>query len=594
MSEGPTAMPGLPDPAERMAALQRIAERSRKVAELWLGGRGKGAPALPASLAHDFMEAASRLMLQPDKLVQAHAQLWQDYMRLWQGTTLRMLGQEAPAVAEPAKDDRRFKSDAWQDPVFDMIKQGYLLSARCLQTTMRGVDGLDEAKQKRVDFYTRQLVDAIAPTNFALTNPDVLRATAETGGENLLRGFENLLEDLESGGGQLQVKMADKEAFELGRNVATTPGKVVFQNELIQLIQYAPTTKEVHSRPLLIMPPWINKFYILDLQPKNSFIKWAVDQGNTVFVVSWVNPDERHRNLTWDDYMELGPLAALGAMEQATGERQANVIGYCIGGTLLAATLGYMAATGDDRVASATFFTSIMDFQDAGELTLFTDEQQIADMERQMEEKGYLDATSMAQTFNLMRANDLIWSFVVNNYLMGKEPVPFDLLHWNADSTRMPAEVHRFYLRNMYQKNLLKEPGGISLKGVPIDLRQVHTPVFYLSAREDHIAPWPNTYAATQRYGGPKRFVLAGSGHIAGVVNPADSTKYGYWTNENLPEDPEAWLAGAAQHPGSWWPHWAEWLSQHAGGKVKARNPGRTGRLKAIEDAPGSYVKARS
>ena len=342
------------------------------------------------------------------------------------------------------------------------------------------------------------------------------------------------------------------------------------------------------------MPPWINKFYILDLQPKNSFIKWAVDQGNTVFVVSWVNPDERHRNLTWDDYMELGPLAALGAMEQATGERQANVIGYCIGGTLLAATLGYMAATGDDRVASATFFTSIMDFQDAGELTLFTDEQQIADMERQMEEKGYLDATSMAQTFNLMRANDLIWSFVVNNYLMGKEPVPFDLLHWNADSTRMPAEVHRFYLRNMYQKNLLKEPGGISLKGVPIDLRQVHTPVFYLSAREDHIAPWPNTYAATQRYGGPKRFVLAGSGHIAGVVNPADSAKYGYWTNENLPEDPEAWLAGAAQHPGSWWPHWAEWLSQHAGGKVKARIPGRTGRLKAIEDAPGSYVKARS
>ena len=397
-----------------------------------------------------------------------------------------------------------------------MIKQGYLLSARCLQTTMRGVDGLDEAKQKRVDFYTRQLVDAMAPTNFALTNPDVLRATAETGGENLLRGFENLLEDLEQGGGQLQVKMADKEAFELGRNVATTPGKVVFQNELIQLIQYAPTTKEVHRRPLLIMPPWINKFYILDLQPKNSFIKWAVDQGNTVFVVSWVNPDERHRNLTWDDYMELGPLAALGAMEQATGERQANVIGYCIGGTLLAATLGYMAATGDDRVASATFFTSIMDFQDAGELTLFTDEQQIADMERQMEEKGYLDATSMAQTFNLMRANDLIWSFVVNNYLMGKEPVPFDLLHWNADSTRMPAEVHRFYLRNMYQKNLLKEPGGISLKGVPIDLRQVHTPVFYLSAREDHIAPWPNTYAATQRYARPEAVRAGGLGPYRG------------------------------------------------------------------------------
>ena len=594
MAQDQASASKLPDPGEQLEALRRIAERSRRVAELWLSAGGTPAPSttVPATLAQDFLEAGMRLMAQPQHLLQAHVQLWQDYLNLWHTSAQRMLGHEVEPVAVPAKDDRRFKSEGWQEPVFDLIKQGYLLSARCLQTTLKGVEGMDEVKKKRIDFYTRQFVDAVAPSNFVLTNPDVLRATAESGGQNLIRGYENLLDDLERGKGQLSIKMTDAEAFELGRNVATTPGKVVFQNDLMQLIQYEPTTKQVARRPLLIIPPWINKFYILDLQPKNSFIKYAVDQGQTVFVISWANPDARHKDKSWDDYVGEGPLAALEAIEQATGEREVNVIGYCIGGTLLATTLGWMAAKGDDRFTSATFFTSIKDFEDAGELTLFVDEDQLTALEREMDEKGYLDAGSMASTFNLMRANDLIWSFAISNYLLGKEPVPFDLLYWNSDSTRMPAATHRYYLRNMYQKNLLKEPGGLTVKGTPIDLRRVTTPIFVLSAQEDHIAPWQNTYAAAHLYGGPVHFVLAGSGHIAGVINPAGSTKYGYRTNDDLTGGADAWLEGSTQHPGSWWPAWSAWLERHAGGKVKARIPGKGG-LKVLEDAPGSYVKAR-
>jgi polyhydroxyalkanoate synthase len=585
--------PELPDATAQLATLQRLADRGRRVAELWLSGDGQATPgAPPARLAQDFLEAGTRLMLQPQQLLQAQVQLWQDYLSLWHSHAQRLMGQETAPVAAPAKDDRRFKGEGWQEPLFDLIKQGYLLSARCLQTTLAGVEGLDEGQKKRIDFYTRQFVDAVAPSNFVLTNPEVLKATAESGGQNLVKGFENLLDDLERGRGQLSIKMTDAGAFELGKNVATTPGKVVYQNELIQLIQYEPTTKQVARRPLMIIPPWINKFYILDLQPKNSFIKFCVDQGLTVFVISWVNPDARHKDKSWDDYVSAGPLAALDAIEQVTGERQVNVIGYCIGGTLLATTLGWMAAQGDDRFASATFFTSIKDFKDAGELTLFVDEEQLAQLEREMDEKGYLDASSMAQTFNLMRANDLIWSFAVSNYLLGKDPVPFDLLHWNADSTRMPAATHRYYLRNFYQKNLLKEPGGLTVKGTPIDLRQVRTPVFVLSAQEDHIAPWRNTYAAAHLYGGPVRFVLAGSGHIAGVINPAASTKYGYRTNDDLSGDADAWLEGATQHEGSWWPEWASWVGKFAGGKVKARAPGG-GKLPVLEEAPGSYVKER-
>ena len=592
-----TQRTGTLDAQARIEALQRIAEKSGRVVELWLsngGAGGTGSLPVGAGLAGDFLELTRRLLADPATLVETQAQFWQDYLTLWQRTAQRLLGQETEPVIEPAKDDRRFRHDQWsENAVFDFVKQSYLLSARCLHGTVRGVAGLDDATKRKVEFHTRQLVDALSPSNFAHTNPEVVATTLESGGDNLVKGLENLLDDLARGKGELKVSMTDRTAFELGRNIATTPGKVVYQNELIQLLQYDPSTKQVDRRPLLIVPPWINKFYILDLQPKNSFIKYCVDQGKTVFVISWINPDERHRELGWEDYMTLGPLAALDAVAQATGEREVNAIGYCIGGTLLATTLGWMAANDDRRFTSATFFTSIMDFKDAGELTLFVDEEQLQRLERQMDEKGYLDAGAMATTFNLMRANDLIWSFVVGNYLLGKEPLPFDLLYWNSDSTRMPAATHRYYLRNMYQKNLLKEPGGLVLKGNAIDLRQVDLPVCLVSAREDHIAPWQNTYAAARLYAGTVRFILAGSGHIAGVINPAGSTKYGYWTNEELPPEPEAWLADAIHHPGSWWPEWARWLENLAGGKVRARVPGKGG-LPALEDAPGSYVKAES
>jgi len=423
-----------------------------------------------------------------------------------------------------------------------------------------------------------------------LTNPEVLRATVDSGGENLVKGLEHMLDDLERGKGQLAIKMTDTDSFKLGENIATTPGKVVYQNDLMQLIQYAPTTDKVRKRPLLIIPPWINKFYILDLKPKNSFIRWAVAQGHTVFVVSWVNPGGKLAEKTFENYMDEGPFAALDAIKAATGEEQVNVIGYCIGGTLLATMLAYMAKKGDRRFVSATFFTTMVDFAEAGELSVFIDEEQIQSLEERMREKGYLEGGNMAGTFNMLRANDLIWSFVVNNYLLGKEPFPFDLLFWNSDATRMPYAMHSFYLRNMYQENRLVRPGGISIHGEPIDLTQIQTPIFILATKEDHIAPWKSSYSATQLYRGPVKFCLAGSGHVAGVVNPPEAQKYHYWTSTKLPKQPDAWLQGATQYPGSWWTEWDKWAEKFSGGTVAPRQPG-DGKLKPIEDAPGSYVK---
>jgi polyhydroxyalkanoate synthase subunit PhaC len=587
----------LPDPVEMSRAMARIAEQSQRLVSEFLARQSRDAGQQPAAdplnIGAAFLEMTARMMADPVHLMRAQVSLWQDYMTLWQRTAQRFLGQEAEPVIEPSKDDRRFKDSAWdENTLFDFIKQSYLLSARFLQKSVKDVDGLDDRTHRKVDFYTRQFVDAMAPSNFVLTNPEVLRTTLESGGENLVKGLEHLLEDLERGKGQLSIKMTDYDAFQVGKNVAVTPGKVVYQNDLMQLIQYTPTTGQVARRPLLIIPPWINKFYILDLREKNSLIKWAIDQGNTVFVISWVNPDEKLAAKTFDDYMLEGPLAALDAIEKATGEKQANVLGYCIGGTLLAATLAYMAAKEDKRIVSATYLTTMTDFSEAGELSVFIDEEQLTALEERMGERGYLAGGEMSNSFNMLRANDLIWSFVVNNYLLGKEPFPFDLLYWNSDSTRMPAAMHSFYLRNMYQKNLLVQPGGISLAGVPIDLRKIETPTFMLSTREDHIAPWKSTYAATQVFSGSVKFVLAASGHIAGVVNSPASGKYCYWTNTRLPKSPEQWLEGARQTPGSWWPEWQKWLSRYAGGKVPAREPG-AGNLPALEDAPGSYVNLR-
>ena len=592
----PSPSPDRP-PSEELAALYAgIAEKSARLVGQWMA-RGTLAPTAwndDLGVAQAYYEAWGRLLSDPAKLFEAQAQASRDYWALWQASVLRLFGQPAEPVAKPDPADRRFKSVAWQrDFVFDYIKQSYLIAARHLHRALAGAAGPDAQTAKKIDFYTRQYVDALAPTNFVLTNPDVLRETVATGGRNLLRGLDHLLDDLLRGNGDgLRLRMTDEKAFELGVNIATTPGKVVYQNDLMQLIQYEPVTERVHRRPLLIVPPWINKYYILDLRPENSFVKWAVGEGHTVFVMSWVNPNAQYAGKTFEDYLAQGPLAALDAIESATGERQVNAIGFCLGGTLLACTLAYLAGRGDARIASATFFASLIDFSEPGELGVFIDERQVQALERRMSERGYLEGREMATTFNMLRANDLIWSFVVNNYLLGREPLAFDLLYWNADSTRMPAAMHSDYLRKMYLQNKLVEPGGIVLHGVALDMSAVATPAYFISTIEDHIAPWRTTYAGARLFTGSVRFVLGGSGHIAGIVNPPAADKYGYWTNDALPESPDAWLAAAARHAGSWWPDWAQWSAGHGGGLVDARVPG-SGGLGVIEEAPGSYVRVR-
>lgn len=578
----------LPDPALVSRTMANVAERSQRIVADFLK-RQADTPgeADPLHIGNAFLDMTSRLMANPARLVQAQIGFWQDYLTLWQHTARRMMGEPAPDVIAEDQKDKRFKNEAWREnEVFDFIRQSYLLSARYMQRLVHDAEGLDEKTAQKVDFYTRQFVDAMSPTNFALTNPEVLRRTAETGGENLLKGLSNLLTDLERGQGNLRIRMTDESKFKVGENIAVTPGKVVYQNDLMQLIQYTPTTEKVLKRPLLILPPWINKYYILDLRPKNSFIRWAVDQGHTVFVVSWVNPDEHLAEKGFEDYMLEGPYATLDAIEKATGEKSVNAIGYCLGGTLLSATLAHMAAKRDTRIKSATFFTTMVDFTESGELGVFIDEEQLLALEAKMQKRGYLEGREMATTFNMLRANDLIWSFVVNNYLLGQDPFPFDLLYWNDDSTRMPARMHSFYLRRMYQQNDLIKPGGIDLLGVKLDLRKIKLPTYILSTREDHIAPWASTYRATQTYTGDIRFVLAASGHIAGVVNPPDAGKYSHWVNTELPAEPEAWLASSTELAGSWWPDWQRWVSGQDPAQVPARKP-----KGAIEDAPGSYVK---
>jgi polyhydroxyalkanoate synthase len=590
-----------PDPSISPQELGELAERTRKVMAEYLQRHAAdttGNPD-PLNIAGAFAQMTQSLVQNPQKLWEMQAAFWQDYVKLWSNSVRRFWGLdegEAKPVIEPSPSDRRFKDREWsENAAFDFIKQSYLLAARFVENAADSTNGLDEKTKRKIEFYTKQFIDAMAPSNFALTNPEVVRATLETKGENLVKGLKNLLDDIERGKGRLAIKMTDYEAFEVGKNIAVTPGKVVYQNDLIQLLQYEPTTPTVAKRPLLIIPPWINKFYILDLRPTNSFIKWAVSQGETVFVVSWVNPDERLAQKTFEDYMDEGILDAISAVEKATGEKEINLIGYCLGGTLAAATLAYMTAAGDKRVKSVTFFTTLVDFAEAGDLTVFIDEEQLKSLEARMAKKGYLEGADMATTFNMLRANDLIWSFVVNNYLLGKDPFPFDLLYWNSDSTRMPMAMHMFYLRKMYQENLLVKPGGITLRNTPIDLRKIAIPVCILSTKDDHIAPWKATYAATQLYKGPVKFILSGSGHIAGVVNPAGSDKYGYWTSDAAknPKQPDDWLKGAKQHKGSWWPEWKKWISQFEGQQVPARRPG-DGKLKVLEDAPGLYVKVNA
>jgi polyhydroxyalkanoate synthase len=597
MADQPQSAPTPPKPEELAKAFAEIAEHSQRVVNQFLKRQAEGKSLLPADdvgVADAFMTLATQLWTNPMKLAEAQMRMWHDYMRLWHNSMARFLGEKPAPVAEPGKSDARFKAEVWENNfMFDYIKQSYLIAAQHMQSTVADVEGLDPQTARKVRFFTRQFVDALAPTNFLFTNPDALKATVESGGRNLIEGLHNLLEDLERGEGQLAISMTDYSAFELGRNVATSPGKVVFQTDLMQLIQYSPSTEQVWRAPLLIIPPWINKFYILDLREKNSFIRWATAQGHTVFVISWVNPDERFAGKGFDDYLLDGPLAALKAIEQATGERQVNIIGYCLGGTLLACLLSWLRSRGEQRIRSATFFTAMIDFREPGELGVFVDEPTVSRLEKKMAERGgYLEGSEMATTFNLLRANDLIWSFVVNNYLLGKDPFPFDLLFWNSDSTRMPARMHTFYLRNMYIKNLLTQPGALTLAGEPIDVTQIEVPACFVSTIEDHIAPWKSTYMGAKLLGGPVKFILAGSGHIAGVVNPPSANKYGHWTNDQQPATADEWLASAQAHEGSWWNTWNAWVTQFAGDKVPARVPGK-GKLEALEDAPGSYAKKR-
>lgn len=545
----------------------------------------------PLNLRRPLVSAAASSLRNPGRVMAAQWDLTRRYLELLRYLGLRTIGQDASPAAETPRGDRRFKSDAWTERfAFDLLRQAYLITADWMLDTVALMHDVDPDERARIRFYTRQFADALAPSNFLLTNPEVLEATRRERGANLVRGLRMLLEDLHRGDGRLLISMTDKSAFEVGGNIATTEGSVVYQNELMQLIQYAPTTKTVYQRPLLIIPPWINKFYILDLRPENSFIRWAVDQGYTVFVVSWVNPGASLRCKSMEDYMYQGIFEALDAIELATGRPDANVIGYCIGGTLLAATLAYMKAWEDERIHSATFLTAQVDFSQAGDLKVFIDEKQLQHLEKRMACIGYLDGKDMAMSFNMLRANDLIWSFVVNNYLLGQKPPDFDLLYWNSDYTRQPAALHSFYLRNMYLKNRLIEPGGIELDGVPIDLTTLDLPVYLQSSKEDHIAPCRSVYKATRIYSGPVRFMLAGSGHIAGVINPPSANKYGYWINEDLPESVDEWIAGAEYKQGSWWPDWHAWLRPKSGRRIPARLPG--GReLEVIEPAPGSYVR---
>ncbi len=588
------APPGfaLGSPAVLGRSMADVAERSQRLVADWLHRQSRDAPDLhPMNIAHAFMEMTAQLMRDPAEVTRAQLGLWQDYMTLWQNSTRRMWGIKTGPVIEADPKDARFKDSAWKEvEVFDFIKQSYLLTARYVQGIVARVDKLDPKTAQKVDFYSRQFMDAISPANFLMTNPEVLRKTVETGGENLLRGLSNLLSDLERARGQLTIKTAGLQAFRVGRDVAATPGKVVFQNDLLQLIQYAPATRAVLRRPLLIAPPWNRKFYVLDLRPENSFVRWAVEQGHTVFMISWVNPDGRSDDKDYEHYISEGTLAALDAIERATGEREVNAIGYCQSGTLLASTLAWMAAVGDDRIKSATFLTTMLDFKEAGELGVFIDEEQLRTLE-DAEQRGVPDDGRTTATLNLLRANDLIWSFVVNNYMLGHEPFPFDLLHWNGDSTRVPALMQRSYLHWIYQDNLLREPGGIEIMGHPLDLGRVKTPSYFLSTCGDHIAPWRSAYAGMRLLDGPSRFVLAASGHVAGVVNPPQGGKYSYWTNSEHPADPAAWLGGATEMAGSWWPDWQRWVTALDNAHVPARTPG-DGALPAIEDAPGSYVRA--
>jgi polyhydroxyalkanoate synthase len=576
--------------------IARMVEEGGKALAAYLKPREDGTvKAEPSDEIADVVKTLGHVaeywLSDPQRAVQVQAMLGKAYLDLWASAAKRMAGEPAAPVVEPDPRDKRFADAEWSSNQFyDFLKQAYLLTTQWADRLVQNA-GVDDHTRHKAEFYVRQIGNAVAPSNFVLTNPELMRETLSSNAENLVRGMQMLAEDIEAGQGSLRIRQSDASKFAVGKNLALTPGKVIYQNDLMQLIQYTPSTETVLKRPLLIIPPWINKFYILDLNPEKSFIKWCVDQGLTVFVISWVNPDERLAAKGFEDYMREGPLQALDVIKQVTGEDDVNAIGYCVGGTLMAVTLAWMAAKGDKRIASATFFAAQVDFTHAGDLMVFVDEEQLQALEKRMTERGYLEGKKMANAFNMLRSNDLIWPYVISNYLKGKQPYPFDLLYWNSDSTRMPAANHAFYLRNCYLENKLTK-GQMVIDNEQLDLGNVTIPVYNLATREDHIAPAKSAFLGSKFFGGPVKFVLAGSGHIAGVVNPPGKPKYQYWTGDAPVGNLDRWLAKATEHPGSWWPDWIEWIKAQGGETVPAREPGG-GKLTPIEDAPGSYVKVR-
>jgi len=586
-------LPQLPDPTVVAEALTTLMQNAAAAVRTTMvqAATPQPLPYDPTTLTRAMIDFNTAVMTQPAALFEAQAKNWNDWTALWRTMGERAMGQAAEPVAAPARGDRRFSDPAWSDePVYDYLKQAYLLAARQLQDFVAAAP-VDDATRAQVDFASRQMMNALAPSNFAHTNPQVARRTIESGGLNLMTGLSNLLEDV--GKGQGLVSRRAPNDFELGVNVAATPGAVVFRNDLMELIQYAPTTDKVYRRPLLFVPPLVNKYYLFDLTPKASYLKWLVDQGHTVFVISWANPDESHADTGMDAYVKDGVVAALDAVEQATGEADADLVSYCLGGTLSAMTLAYLAQTGRaDRIASATLIATLVDFGDMGEWSVFTSEDDLNAFDRYLDEKGYVEAHDLTKLFSAVRANDLIWSSVVNHYLLGDEVRASDLLWWFDDGSRIPARMLKEYGRQILRGNQLKD-GGVAIDGVTLDLKAIETPVMIVALKDDHVSAWKNTYAGRHFFGGPTRFLLGGSGHNAGMINPPAANKHGYWTNDDAPADAEAWLAGAEQKAGSWWPEWQGWLDAAAADdKVKARKVG-SGKLKAGTAAPGDYVRVR-
>lgn len=528
----------------------------------------------------------TRAMEKPEDWFQTVTGFYQDQFKLW----TNMFNPSAETVIEPSPGDRRFAGDEWKEsPVHNYLKQSYLLSSRWLND-MVSDSTLDKATKAKCDFYTRQFIDAISPSNFAMTNPEVLKETMDSSGQNLIKGLENLLQDMEKG----RISMTDETSFELGKNLATTPGSVVFQNDLIQLIHFKPMTENVNERPLLIVPPCINKYYILDLSEHNSYVRYCLEQGNNVFIISWRNPDEALGDKSWDDYLNEGTIPAVEVVQKISGSKKINAVAWCIGGTMLATTMAVLAARRKKPFATATFFTTLLDFSDPGELGVFIDESQVNQHEYKLSEGGVMPGKQLAQTFAMLRANDLIWNYVVNNYLKGKTPPPFDILYWNSDSTNMTSAMFTWYLRNMYLENKLAKPGGVELCGVPVDLGKIDCPVYYLSTIDDHIAPWKTTFESTELLKGDMQFVLAASGHVAGVINPASKNKRNYWIDGELGKGADHWLETARTEAGSWWSNWDQWLKAQGGKEVPAPTQTGSDEYPALEPAPGSFVLARA